>query len=1055
MGPLMVFRCSLPLLSVTVLAFVLVLFSLPSEALSQGARSFRTSIQTDLLTLPSSVRHFSFSQPRLSGINPFLVSPLLELHQPGLASPPSSPAARASSISASRAPSSSPICCVVHARSAPNSLAASLRPLQHTHFFSSPSSSVFVTRMRARHLGGAPLRRPALRASACGKKPTFAGRCRSQRLCRSLAWAGKRQAPTPRAFLCVLQTRAELPSPCPQARQRALGIATPRSDREGDVKNSTSVTGTDACVRGAEAARRSGSFRLASAQFRALRQLRVGRATDQSSPTRGGRAFSAATILRSECVRAGAARREVLEEDETRRRSAETGRCAEEARRGARRGLGSFEMNVAPPGTAFEAKVAECRDNPIDTMPWEHVVPFYKVHKKEDNFWLQFLKGNWTYVDARKMLDKPAGLIDGGPAVYDGLGTTLPMNPLAKDRQREKAFPQHLDHGVRFREAVDRPHRIIYDRIPCGNSDVYYGETDIDLEERLWGAFHHTRATEEGFPDSGWRDILPQYDMSEMPNPWTHTKGEFIEMPYNSRDPSAGPPVAPIEFDLAAAGRFGGYFLDPGWTRHFDYVEQYNEMKRWQEDEAGAADTTDEAPEEGEKKKRKKQRKSQLLDKPMFREAYERGQLLIKSRYEDIRNHPVYKKAIYEGATHEAASIAANRATEETIVDMWRGIDVAADLPKVGRYDHEGGGKWNCEDGEGQTIAINMFGEDIVPHANCYMSPKMTTEEMAELWHYWMTESHREGRYTDFHSEIGCYSDIEYEDRNYRKKFPRLMALYRPLWTHRKFGDEFGDALRPDEAPSDDVLTQFGAPLMSSSRLLRRAAARVKHRGDSRPLCALSVDEDQLFDEAFDFSERDASRLRRARLSRHELSRLARQEGAGRLPGRGDSADKGGALSRAGRGLRGRRQYEAADERGGGEERRPRVDSGERDAEDRRSHGERRADGDECEAYEEQGETTVEENDLEDQASRWADSPEDAQATAEDDEAENEDLNFLDEYDDLWWFDRGRPYGATTLAYRGPAVVADVVHRSPLGGRDRHGKAREPRTRNLNTPRLE
>lgn len=43
----------------------------------------------------------------------------------------------------------------------------------------------------------------------------------------------------------------------------------------------------------------------------------------------------------------------------------------------------------------------------------------------------------------------------------------------------------------------------------------------------------------------------------------------FQELPYNTRDPSAGPPSAPVEFDMAAAGRFGGYYLDPGWTRHF------------------------------------------------------------------------------------------------------------------------------------------------------------------------------------------------------------------------------------------------------------------------------------------------------------------------------------------------------------------------------------------------------------------------------------------------------------------------------------------------------
>ncbi|KFH04551.1 putative transmembrane protein [Toxoplasma gondii MAS] len=719
-------------------------------------------------------------------------------------------------------------------------------------------------------------------------------------------------------------------------------------------------------------------------------------------------------------------------------------RARREAKR-SRRGLASFQMNMAPPGTAFETKVFECRDNPIDTMPWEHVVPFYKVHTKEDNFWLQFLKGNWTYVDGRKMLDKPAGVIDGGQALYDGMGTTLPLNPLAKDRQRAEARPKHLDHGVLFREAFDRPHRITFDRIPCGNSDVYYGETDLDLEERLWGAFHHKRATEEGFPDTGWRNILPQYDMSEMPNPWTHTKGEFIEMPYNSRDPSPGPPVAPIEFDLAAAGRFGGYVLDPGWTRHFDYVEQYNEMQRWlQEEEEEREEREDEAQAEGapegeaegagvssaeKKRKKRKRRRPQLLDKPMFREAYERGQLIIKSRYADLRNHPVYKKAIYEGATHHSACIAAERATPETIVDIWKGKEIASDLPKAAGYDHEGGGKWNCEDGEGQTIAINMLGEDIVPHANCYMSPKMSTHEMAELWHFWMTEAHREGRYTDFHSEIGCYSDIEYEDRLLRKRYPRLMALYRPLWCHRKYGDEFGDAVRPDEAPPAEVLSAFGAPLTPPSGVLRRAASRLRRiRQSLRRTPWLSLQEEVLQGDELDSGDRDLLFLRRAALSgRDILSREVKAEQKSRE--RDERRRELGQKTRLSPGYR--RHTESEEERESEKEQleghfswrhetRLGVDANAReeggDAPDRLENTERkqrRAGHDGLLPEEER------------YSGDWEKRERDSLADAAEEE-EKEDVNFLDEYD-MWWLDRGNAYGDSIPEYQSPAMAIQEV----------------------------
>ncbi|KEP63277.1 UNVERIFIED_CONTAM: hypothetical protein HHA_297320 [Hammondia hammondi] len=726
-------------------------------------------------------------------------------------------------------------------------------------------------------------------------------------------------------------------------------------------------------------------------------------------------------------------------------------RARREAKR-SRRGLASFQMNVAPPGTAFETKVFECRDNPIDTMPWEHVVPFYKVHTKEDNFWLQFLKGNWTYLDGRKMLDKPAGVIDGGQALYDGMGTTLPLNPLAKDRQRGEARPKHLDHGVLFRESFDRPHRIIFDRIPCGNSDVYYGETDLDLEERLWGAFHHKRATEEGFPDTGWRNILPQYDMSEMPNPWTHTKGEFIEMPYNSRDPSPGPPVAPIEFDLAAAGRFGGYVLDPGWTRHFDYVEQYNEMQRWlQEEEEEREEGEDEAQAEGaaegeaegagvstgekKKKKKRKRRRPQLLDKPMFREAYERGQLIIKSRYADIRNHPVYKKAIYEGATHHSACIAAERATPETILDIWKGKEIASDLPKAAGYDHEGGGKWNCEDGEGQTIAINMFGEDIVPHANCYMSPKMSTHEMAEMWHFWMTEAHREGRYTDFHSEIGCYSDIEYEDRLLRKRYPRLMALYRPLWCHRKYGDEFGDAVRPDETPSDEVLSAFGAPLTPPSGVVRRAASRLRRIRQSLWRTPwLSLEEDVLQGDELDLGDRDLLFLRRAGLSGRDI--LSREVEVDQKSKERDERRR--QLERETLLSPGRRRHTPRGEERESEkeqldghfiwrqETRLGVDGNAREGGDSRERGRQDEDApDRSEDTERKQRRGAGHDALLPEEERysgdWKKREGDNLADAAEEE-EKEDVNFLDEYD-MWWLDRGNAYGASTPEYQSPAMA--------------------------------
>lgn len=40
------------------------------------------------------------------------------------------------------------------------------------------------------------------------------------------------------------------------------------------------------------------------------------------------------------------------------------------------------------------------------------------------------------------------------------------------------------------------------------------------------------------------------------------------ELPPHHSDPSPGPPEIPLEVELAAAGMWAGYVLEPGWTRH-------------------------------------------------------------------------------------------------------------------------------------------------------------------------------------------------------------------------------------------------------------------------------------------------------------------------------------------------------------------------------------------------------------------------------------------------------------------------------------------------------
>lgn len=49
-----------------------------------------------------------------------------------------------------------------------------------------------------------------------------------------------------------------------------------------------------------------------------------------------------------------------------------------------------------------------------------------------------------------------------------------------------------------------------------------------------------------------------------------------------------------------------------------------------------------------------------------------------------------------------------------------------------------------------------------------YLSPKASIAEHEELYHYLMTENHREGRYTDFNTEIAASQDTEYRLRPLR-----------------------------------------------------------------------------------------------------------------------------------------------------------------------------------------------------------------------------------------------------------------------------------------------
>eukprot|EP00920_Eleutheroschizon_duboscqi_P002553 GHVT01006063.1.p1 GENE.GHVT01006063.1~~GHVT01006063.1.p1 ORF type:complete len:172 (+),score=47.39 GHVT01006063.1:1009-1524(+) len=101
-----------------------------------------------------------------------------------------------------------------------------------------------------------------------------------------------------------------------------------------------------------------------------------------------------------------------------------------------------------------------------------------------------------------------------------------------------------------------------------------------------------------------------------------------------------------------------------------------------------------------------------------------------------------------------------------------------------------------------------------------------TPDEMAEQYHYYMTEMWREGRSTDFAVQLAQLNDIKYSNRSQRGDFPRLVAHYRPLWRTRQYGDEFGDALRPSQ-----VLAAAEVCALPPGRSCARGGALRRGRG--------------------------------------------------------------------------------------------------------------------------------------------------------------------------------------------------------------------------------
>ncbi|KAL8451637.1 hypothetical protein Emed_001799 [Eimeria media] len=537
--------------------------------------------------------------------------------------------------------------------------------------------------------------------------------------------------------------------------------------------------------------------------------------------------------------------------------------------------VGSLQMNAIPRGSVLEQQMNDLMQDPIKNMPWDIYVPFYKQYGRgTDNNWLHFLQGNWTFIEAKTFAEKPASLMEAlrptkakAPVCPSTLclltdsmqSSGLSTTPMELASEKPSINPTTFDSigclmATKMSTSVSHPlmlsaaaaaaavaaacclllllfssrllHLLGDSSVKCCCCNRPSGETDAELEARLWGSWDDPQGLHEYLPETGWRDTLPDEDITGMPRPWTHKQSDVLEFPPHHRDPSPGPPDIPLEVELAAAGMWRGYVLEPGWTRHAEAIAECNKAQQWKREEAEAPTSkplSRKTKSATTAKKQEKQRTAELL---------RRTQDIVKAHWADIRKHPVYVRAVVEGATHAAAAAAAAAATPRTAAELAMGKDITEGLEMQETLDPLVQGEVNPPNAEGKTLAVNLALYSLSPFScsvrgfvagrwwsssSCcccfcccsnYLSPRASVAEHEEMYHYLMTENHREGRYTDFHLEIAAAQDIEYRLRHRRQGFPRLMALYRPLWAKRKYGEEFGEPPKEEEEDAhDEVFT--------------------------------------------------------------------------------------------------------------------------------------------------------------------------------------------------------------------------------------------------------
>ncbi|GFE55765.1 hypothetical protein BaOVIS_031690 [Babesia ovis] len=440
--------------------------------------------------------------------------------------------------------------------------------------------------------------------------------------------------------------------------------------------------------------------------------------------------------------------------------------------------------NAPPKGSRLAREMEKADSDPISTSPWVYEHSLLDSFTKDQSFGYRFFKNEWAYLDHSMDPCQPAGILEGGKENYTGKGLVLEGGT---DRQRTERMPYHLDHGVRWRERAPMG-AVTFTIRPDANQDVRLDETDLDLEARQWGSWSRPMYSYLPIMDSAFRSRNRIDNPTDICYPWLVRHDVFERSPvYMKRAPSFIPEPDP-DMLLAAAGTFAGYMQRPFILPSEALRRQNRLLTEWDRLEAEYAKNPDEAI-----AGRIRSIKNALFgynnmvddDSPEFTTAVEAAITMVREITKEQRDDPAHNP---------------------DVIDYY--------LRKVPDPTAVGGGCSRYE-GPGKTVVLCLVGYYPDPK---YFRQYTSIEELAEAYHRLMTEMRFEGN-SHTNSQMVIDQDVhDYLLRRDRRKFPSLMAQYAPLWSHRKFGPEFGDALKRGQAVAESELTTFGTRLRKRKR---------------------------------------------------------------------------------------------------------------------------------------------------------------------------------------------------------------------------------------------